>query len=141
MPKEERLLKLFLRIMGTTSLLAMIGVVMPYSWMDASHQWLGLGKMPADAVVGYLARSTSLLYAMHGALLWVASFDVVRYRAIALYIGVAVMAAGVFLLGIDVVEGLPLVWVAGEGPINFVCGALIFLLARRIPSQRDSQPS
>jgi hypothetical protein len=50
-------------------------VAAPYSWMNAIHQWLGLGVLPDAPVAGYLARSTSAFYAMLGGLLWVLLFD------------------------------------------------------------------
>lgn len=55
---QDRFLRLFLWIVGTASLLAVAAVVMPYAWMNAIHQWLGMGRLPSDPIVGYLARST-----------------------------------------------------------------------------------
>ena len=69
MARYERSFKLFLRVVGTVALLAVVAVVMPYSWMDAVHQRLGMGKLPPEPIVGYLARSTSAFYAMLGGLL------------------------------------------------------------------------
>ena len=31
--------------------------MVPYSWMDAIHQGLGMGKLPDAPIVGYLVRS------------------------------------------------------------------------------------
>ena len=50
------------------SLFALVPVVMPWSWMAATHRWLGLGEMPTTPVVEYLARSLSAFYALVGAL-------------------------------------------------------------------------
>ena len=52
-----KLLAIVLRVVGVTTLLALFAVVMPMPWMVATHRWLGLGEMPRDAVVEYLARS------------------------------------------------------------------------------------
>ena len=79
---SERWLKLFLRIMGTGALTALVFVVAPYSWMDAIHRWLGLGILPSEPVVSYLARSTSAFYALQGGLVWVVSFDLRRHRPV-----------------------------------------------------------
>ena len=66
MKKQESLFKLFLRISGAVSLFALIGVFMPYSWMNVTHQWLGMGTLPSEPIVGYLARSTSAFYTFFG---------------------------------------------------------------------------
>ena len=61
---QERVLCFFLRWVGGVSLLALVAVFMPYSWMDTIHQALGMGTLPAVPIVGYLARSLSLFYAL-----------------------------------------------------------------------------
>jgi hypothetical protein len=132
MTEPDRLFKVFLRVLGSVALLAVLAVVMPYSWMNAIHQWLGMGVLPADPVVGYLARSTSAFYALLGALLWVVSFDLVRHRLVLCYLGLAIVAFGGMLLAVDFVEGMPLWWRLWEGPINITFGALILFLSHRV---------
>lgn len=132
MTKQERLFKLFLRILGTAALLALVAVVMPYSWMNATHQWLGMGQLPAEPIVGYLARSTSAFYALLGGLFWVASFDLCRHRMVLCYLGVVIVIFGAALFVIDLLEGMPLYWNLTEGPFNVVFGVVIFALARRL---------
>ena len=63
MTNPERCLKVLVRILGTGSATVAVFVVVPYAWMNAIHQWLGLGTLPDTPVVGYLARSTSAFYA------------------------------------------------------------------------------
>ena len=130
--RRDRFLRLFLRILGTSGLFALVAVVMPYSWMDAVHQWLGLGRLPAEPVVGYLARSTSAFYAIFGGLLWVCSFDLRRHRTVLLYVGATTVLFGVALLVVDLVEGLPLWWILAEGPGNVVLGLVILGLSYRV---------
>jgi len=132
MTKQERLFKLFLRIIGTAALFALVAVVMPYSWMNGIHQWLGMGQLPAEPIVGYLARSTSAFYALLGALLWVVSFDLRRHRLILRFLGVAIIVFGIMLLVVDFVEGMPLWWSLWEGPINMAFGTIILILSNRI---------
>jgi hypothetical protein len=132
MTKQERLFKLFLRILGTAALLALVAVVMPHSWMNATHQWLGMGQLPPEPIVGYLARSTSAFYALLGGLFWVVSFDLHRHKLILCYLGVAIVIFGAALLTVDLLEGMPLWWTIGEGPINVIFGVVIFMLARRL---------
>ncbi len=55
-----RALTLLLRIMGGSSLLALIFVAAPESWMVAIHAALDMGALPTAPVVGYLARITKL---------------------------------------------------------------------------------
>jgi len=132
MTKRERFSKLFLRVMGSVALVAVVAVIMPYAWMNTIHQWLGMGQLPSEPIVGYLARSTSAFYALLGALLWVVSFDLVRHRLILRFLGVAIIVFGVMLLAVDFIEGMPLWWSLWEGPINMAFGTIILILSNRL---------
>ena len=131
----ESLLRLLLRLFGTSSLLALIFVAAPHSWMSSLHSDLGLGRMPDSPVVWYLARSTSAFYALVGGLFWVVSFDLRRHRPVLVYLGRAVALLGLALLVIDWAEGLPLFWTVWEGPIVIALGLVIQLSTRTIPSE------
>jgi hypothetical protein len=135
MAKQERLFKLVLRIVGTAALFALVAVVMPSSWMNAIHQWLGMGDLPSEPIVGYLARSTSAFYALLGGLMWMISFDLHRYRLVLIYIGVAIIVFGVALFAVDLLEGMPLWWSLGEGPFNTAFGIFILVLSYRLGSK------
>jgi len=135
---RERFLRLFLRIIGTASLLAVIAVVMPYSWMNAIHQWLGLGKLPPEPIVGYLARSTSAFYALLGGLMWIVSWDLRRHRLVLCYLGVAIILFGAALFAVDLLEGMPHYWSFFEGPIDIAFGIVILLLSYRRGYNRKS---
>jgi hypothetical protein len=132
MTKQYRFLRLFLRVIGTAALLALVAVVMPYSWMNAVHEWLGMGTLPSEPIVGYLARSTSAFYALLGGLFWVASFDLHRHRMVLCYLGIVIVIFGTALFVVDLLEGMPLWWTIGEGPFNIVFGVVILALARRL---------
>ena len=131
-PRTEILLLFVLRGVGTVSLLALVAVVLPYSWMDAIHSRLGLGRLPPEPIVGYLARSVSAFYALLGGLLWLLSFDLPRHRPTLCFLGVAIMIFGAILIGIDWAEGLPLWWKLWEGPWVMVLGAAIAWPAFRL---------
>jgi len=131
---EERALKLILRIIGSSSLLALIFVAAPYSWMNSIHADLGMGPMPDAPVVGYLARSTSAFYAFLGGLLWVVSFDLRRHRRVLIYLGAASACFGVVLFLVDWSEGMPWFWTAWEGPFVLVFGLATLILSRRLPN-------
>ena len=128
---------LFLRIVGSASLLAVFFTMIPYSWMDSIHGWLGMGRLPNEPVVGYLARSTSAFYALMGGLLWILSFDLRRYRSVLIYLGVAFTLFGVLLSVFDWVEGMPRFWSICEGPFDIVFGLVIFFFGRRIGTSLD----
>lgn len=132
MTKHERSLQWFLRILGSASLLALPCVALPYTWMDATHQWLGLGTLPTEPIVGYLARSTSAFYALLGGLLWTLSFDLRRHHLVLHYLGWAITGFGLMLLAVDWLEGLPSFWVLGEGPLDAGFGIIILWLNNRI---------
>ena len=130
---SEQLLKWVLRLFGASALVALVFVVAPYSWMDAIHQWLGLGRLPSEPIVGYLARSTSAFYAMHGGLSWVISFDLRRHRLVLLYLGAVTVVFGLALWVVGWAEGLPRWWWLWEGPLDILLGLFILVCARRIP--------
>ena len=129
----ELLLKWVLRIFGASALAALVFVVAPYSWMDAIHQWLGLGGLPREPIVGYLARSTSAFYAMQGGLSLVVSFDLRRFRPVLIYLSTVTVGLGLALGVVGWAVGLPRWWWLWEGPLDALLGLLILLCARRIP--------
>jgi hypothetical protein len=124
-------LRWFLRLIGTASLLAILFVPAPYACMNSIHRLLGMGVLPDAPVVGYLARSTSAFYALLGGLLWLVSFDLARYRPILWYLGAVFILFGLSLAAIDSIEGLPLFWRVGEGPIDTAFGVIILWLNYR----------
>ncbi len=136
---SERVLRLILRLMGSSSLLAVIFVAAPYAWMDSIHSALGMGQLPDAPVVGYLARSTSAFYALLGGLLWVVSFDLRRHRRVLIYLGAAITLLGAVLLVVDWSEGMPSFWTIWEGPFVMVFGIAILSLSRGVEPWTGSQ--
>jgi hypothetical protein len=134
----ERIFQLFLRTIGSASLLAVIFVGAPYSWMNNIHQLFGMGELPSQPVVGYLARSTSAFYAILGGLLWLISFDLSRYRLVLTYLGFVFLLFGGAISIIDWGEGMPYFWKIIEGPCDILFGILILLFLRYIKSKKLS---
>jgi hypothetical protein len=132
MTAPDRFLRLLLRVIGTAALLAVFAVVMPHAWMDAIHRGLGMGELPDEPIVGYLARSTSAFYALLGGLFWVVSFDLHRHRMVLRYIAAAIVLFGAALFVVDLLEGLPLWWSFCEGPFNAAFGIYILASSRRL---------
>ena len=77
----ERLLLLLLRINAGVLLLAAPCALLPFAWMDAVHrEALGLGSLSDVPITRYLARSLSLVYAMHGAVVLFVTLNWQRMR-------------------------------------------------------------
>lgn len=130
--RAERLLQLLLRALGTLDLLALGAVLMPEAWMADAHAWLGMGEFPRAAVVDYLARSASLMYAQHGAVFWFLSGDVRRYRPLIRCMAWIAMLSGGVMLVIDLLAGIPLFWTVIEGPGYVLLAVIVLALARRL---------
>jgi hypothetical protein len=132
----SRALTLLLRVMGASSLLALIFVAAPESWMAAIHAELDMGPLPTEPVVGYLARSTSAFYAITGGLFLVISRDLARHRAVLSYLGWAMALFGVVLLAVDWLEGMPASWTLWEGPFVVLFGAALLWLTAHIDGEQ-----
>jgi hypothetical protein len=126
-----RILRVILAVTGAGLLLAVVPIFFPASVINYLHQQLGLGEFPNSAIAVYLARSTSLLYAMHGALMFFVSFNLVRYWPLVRLLGYLHVVLGLAMLGIDVSTPMPLYWVIGEGMPVAVTGMLILWLWNR----------
>ena len=129
---RHRVLIILLRIVGLLTCTAVIPSVMPTTWIGATHRWLGLGDFPDAPITQYLARSLSALYAIFGGLMVLVSFDVQRYAPIIRYLAYVALAFGVLIMGIDAMAGMPRYWTMFEGPMTFILGVAILLLARRV---------
>ena len=130
------LLAMALRIIGMTLLLATATIFLPVDWMEQTHQFLQVGpEFPREPITVYLARSTSALYAIHGAIVFYISFDVLRYCSIAKLIGWLNVALGLTILGVDVLAPMPLYWTLLEGIPVVGGGVLLIILAQAVSKQ------
>ena len=130
--KAERMLVLLLRLAGAVTMLAILAVFMPRSWMAACHERLGLGKFPEGPIVEYLARTVSALYFVLGGLMWVAAGDVRRYRVPVRYVGLVMLVGGIMVLALNFAICMPAYWTASEGPPTVLLGLALLLLQRRV---------
>ena len=140
MNARERALVVLLRVSGGVMLLALFAIVLPTEWMAATHRWLGLGEFPASPLVDYLTRSASALYAIHGGLLVVLSFDVRRFAPVIVYSAATGVAFGVAMIAIDLGAGMPLYWTAAEGPSIVLVGLATLWLVRGIRPASPASP-
>ncbi len=124
-------------LVGVGLMLATVAVFFPVSVMAACHRWLGLGNFPDAPITIYLARSTSLMYAMHGTVMFFVAWNYDRCHALVPLIGGLHVLLGVALIGVDLNAGMPLYWTVGEGlPIAMVGGAILWLFGRSSPTNK-----
>lgn len=124
-----------LRLAGVVEILAFIAVVMPRSWMETSHAWLGLGELPNAPVLMFLIRQASYTYGAHGISLLVLASDVERFRPLVILNGVAFLVAGPVFFLIDYTSGMPWWWTVSDPLSCMFFGAALLWLSRK-PSIR-----
>lgn len=139
MVRQNRILVWLLRAIGTLDFAAIQFVFAPRDWLAGIHQWLGLGDFPQHPIVGYLARSTSIWYAIYGLLLWFVSFDVQKYALLIRVLAATLVIQGLIIASVGAAEGLPIFWIMSEGTVCSTMG-LALLWVQHAPSHDDSQP-
>jgi hypothetical protein len=135
---EAKSLVWLLRLFGGVTCLAVFAALLPTGWMSATHAWLGLGEMPRGPVVEYLTRSISLLYAIHGGVIVLASTDVRRFAPLITYVAIVDGLMGVALIAVDLYAGLPWYWIALEGPSVTITAAILLWLNFRVQASRGA---
>ena len=136
MTRSEWLLSVVLRAVGCVTMLAVVAVFMPRSWIVLCHEWLGWGAFPDAPVAEYLARCTSLFYVLLGGVLVWMSTDVRRCGPAIVVVAVGTIVCGVVLLSIDMRCGMPWWWTAGDGPFGVGFGIAVLLLQMRSRVER-----
>lgn len=134
----ERWLVRALIVFAALDLLALGAVFFPLEWMNAIHQRCGLGELPREPIVSYLARTASLLYALHGAVILFIALDVRRYWPLVRFLAILAVAHGGLLAFIDLREALPGWWQAIEGFCIAATGGVVLWLLRRAENERTS---
>jgi hypothetical protein len=130
------LLAWLLRLAGVTEVLAFFAVVMPRSWMEVSHAWLGMGVMPDGPLIMFMIRQASYTYGMHGVSLLVLASDVVRFRKLVILNGIAYLLAGPIFFWIDYTSGVPWWWTLFDSVGCGFTGVAILVLARSLPAEK-----
>jgi hypothetical protein len=118
----DRVLAWSLRFCGGIDLLALIAFVMPLESIRLANQWCGFGTFPEGPLPEYLARATSLLWGLHGALLLYLARDVSAYAEVIAFVAKLTILAGVLLLALSLRTGMPWWWVTLEGPVFSATG-------------------
>ena len=132
MNRYEKLLVLLLRLDGIIMLIALLPSIMPLAWMKEVHRCLGMGELPDGPIIGYLTRSLSLMYAMHGAVLFFVSFDVHRFLPVVKFVAVLTILFGLWMIALDIVVGMPPFWIVSEGPCLFVLYCVVLWLTGHV---------
>jgi len=128
MNRYEKVLILLLRLDAILLLTALIPSMMPLAWMKEIHRHLGMGELPDGPIIGYLTRSLSVMYAMHGAVLFFVSLDVRRFLPVVKFMAVLGILFGLWMTALDIVVGMPVFWIVYEGPvILLLCCVLLWL--------------
>ena len=134
---SRRLQSWLLRLAGSVEILAFFAVIMPRSWMEVSHAWLGMGAMPGGPLLMFMIRQASYTYGMHGVSLWVLASDVARFRTLILLNGISYLLAALVFFLIDHTSGMPWYWTVLDSLGCGFFGAALLLLNR----YRDQAPA
>jgi len=134
----EKILSWLMTIVGCGLMVAFFFMLIPAKLMMGIHAWLGLGDLPDAPITFYLARSTSLLYGIHGALMFVCGRNIRKYSDLMPVFGWLHVLIGAAMLGIDLAEGMPWWWTTFEGAPIAATGLLIVWLSKKA-SQGEQQ--
>jgi hypothetical protein len=137
----RRLQALILRLVGTVEILAFGAVIMPREWMMVGHGWLGLTDMPTGPVFDSVMRQVSFSYGLHGVALWFLAADVERYRRLVVLTAAGYLLAGPVFFVVDLQNGMPLSWMAGNSGSCLLIGLLLLacLCGERLTAKEASQ--
>lgn len=130
--RAEGILRWLLIVLGGLAVLAVVPLVMPFSWMQAINDRLGLEPLAETRLAHYLTRSLSAVYAHLGVLVLYLARDVRRHRDLLIFVGWLTGILGVVLTAVDFAIGMPSSWSWGEGPPTVVCAWAIVWLGRRV---------
>jgi hypothetical protein len=106
--------------------------------MAQFHEMLGLGEMKVQPILVYLARSTSLLYFVHGIVTVYVGIQIERLWPMARILGALHVVIGLLMIYIDLNAGLPIYWTCGEGGPIAALGALIVFLTVKAGDEKVS---
>ena len=124
-------LKLLLYLWGAPPLLAIVAFIMPYSWMAAVHQSLGMGNLPERPIVDYLARYASAFAVFYGALLFALASDVRRYARLITLQAILIIVFSAVGAALGRRAGMPAWWMIADVTSCWLfCGAMLWLQKR-----------
>lgn len=128
--RYDKWLRWVLVLTGIVMLLALPAVVMPKTWMAALHQKLEMGDFPEQPIAEHLARWTSALYALLGALTLLFATDLAKYRQAITGIALGIPAVSCLLFIMDNQSGLPVIHLLADLISAVSFGAAVLVLQR-----------
>ena len=132
----DRLLTRLIRLNAAVLLLAAAPMLFPTDLMAGMHERLGLGPFPRDRLTEYLTRSAAACYALHGAVVWMLSRDVVKYRELVTGVYRLHLLFALTVCGVDLWAGMPGWWTLAEGGTIAAVAVGIGAVNRRAARQR-----
>ena len=138
MTREQWILKWILLLSGLFLMTAFAATLLPVSWMEATHEWLGLDQFPNRPITVYLARSTALLYGVHGLLMFYTATTIDNHWRFVRVFGWLHIIMGTAMLLIDITSSMPWYWIAAEGPPVAILGVVILALQKKAALSWDS---
>ncbi|WP_148618642.1 hypothetical protein [Mariniblastus fucicola] len=127
----EKVLSWLMMIVGCGLMVAFLFMLLPPQQMASMHEWLGLGELPDAPITFYLARSTSMLYGIHGALMFICGRNVKKHADLMPVFGWLHFVIGVVMIGIDVTSGMPWWWTTFEGAPIAATGLVVVWLSKK----------
>lgn len=132
MKHSRGLLTALLRVTGVAMLGGLVFVFCPFAWMQRIHAGIGLGELEHTALMSYLTRTLSAMYAVVGAILLLVSLDIRRYLPLIRLLGVIAIAGGVGVTILDAMLRLPAFWTLLEGPLTIGLGIALLVLSGKV---------
>jgi hypothetical protein len=126
------LLIALVRVTGLAMLAGLVFVFCPFAWMQKIHAAIGLGELANTALMGYLTRTLSAMYAIVGAILLFVSWDIPRYLPLIRFLGIIALAGGIGVTILDAILHLPAFWTLLEGPLTVALGVALLALSRNL---------
>ncbi len=132
MKHSRGLLAALLRVTGVAMLGGLVFVFCPFAWMQRIHAGIGMGELEHTALMSYLTRTLSAMYAIVGAILLLVSGDIRRYLPLIRLLGVVALAGGVGVTVLDAMLRLPPFWTLIEGPLTIGLGVALLVLSGKV---------
>jgi hypothetical protein len=141
--KWRRLQARVLRLVGAVEVLAFGAVFLPSDWMATVHSWMGLAEMPKGPVFDSVMRQVSFSYGLHGVALLFLAADVARYQPLVVLTAVGYLLAAPVFVAVDLGNGMPWTWTAGNGGSCLLVGSLLsaLLWGERAAARRTATTS
>lgn len=139
MSPPRRTVAVALLLMGGLDLCALLVAIVPVEWIAVAHAAIGMGSFPVEPVAEYLARTGSLMYALHGATIVYIARDVDRYWGLIRFLAICALVHGALIAAIDSGMALPAWWRFLEGPAFSATGVIVLFLQWRADRSRRGE--